>query len=271
GSNSHNTVFRNWLVGTTKISKPLSGRGAERTDSTWWACQANRACNVDFAGRYYNILGNAVGSTDLLNVTSYNNGTHKIPSVRMIIAPQYRSYDATTYCYCFGYSEANDDGTSGTYPEDSKLPYTTALLHGNYDFTSDSIVWDPSIADHALPASLYLSSMPAWWCGAPWPPIGPDVSGYVNDIPAKLRFEGAPCVAAVMRTVPQVVTKSGRAVCMVYNVQGKLMASFVASGKLTAAILKRMTGANGGLPGGIYLCRMSSGSAGTSAMKVLIR
>ena len=62
------------------------------------------------------------GSTDLLKVTSYNNGTHIIPSVSMIIAPQYRSYDGTTYCYCFGYSEANDDGSSGTYPEDNRCP-----------------------------------------------------------------------------------------------------------------------------------------------------
>jgi Pectate lyase superfamily protein len=271
GSNSHNTVFRNWLVGTTKICMPLSGRGAERTDSTWWACQANRACNVDFAGRFYNIVGNAVGSTDLLNVTSYNNGTHNIPSVRMIIAPQYRSYDATTYCYCFGYSEASDDGSSGTYPEDNRLPFTTALLHGNYDFTSDSIVWDPSITDHALPASLYLSAKPAWWCGAPWPPIGPDVSGYVNDIPAKLRFEGLPCVASVMRTVPQVVTKRGPAVLMVYNVQGRFVASFMTSGNLTAASLKRMAGVKGGLPEGIYLCRMSSRGGQVAVTKILMR
>ena len=36
--------------------------------------------------------------------------------------------------------------------------------------------------------------MPEWWCQeTPWPPIGPDVAGYANDIPAKRRFEGLPC------------------------------------------------------------------------------
>jgi len=36
--------------------------------------------------------------------------------------------------------------------------------------------------------------MPAWWCReTPWPPIGPDVSGYANAIPAERRFEGLPC------------------------------------------------------------------------------
>jgi hypothetical protein len=193
GSNSHNTLFRSWLLGTTKICKPLSGRSAERTDSTWWACQANRAINVDFAGRYYNVIGNVSGSMDLLQVTSYNNGTHRIPSASMIIAPQNRSYDATTYCYCFGYSEANDDGTSGIYPEDDRLPFTTALLHGNYDYASDSIKWDPSISNHVLPASLYLSAKPDWWGNLPWPAIGPDTSNPAivlkGDIPAKVRFE----------------------------------------------------------------------------------
>jgi hypothetical protein len=189
GSNSHNTLFRSWLKGTTKISYPLSGRGVERSDSTWWACQANRAINVDFAGRYYNIIGNVSGSTDLLKITSYNNGTHIIPSVSMIIAPQNRSYDGTTYCYCFGYSEANDDGSSGTYPEDNRLPFTTAILHGNYDYASDSTKWDPTISDHVLPASLYLPAKPGWWGNMPWPPIGPDVNPMVNKIPAQVRYE----------------------------------------------------------------------------------
>ncbi|MGB7568084.1 MAG: glycosyl hydrolase family 28-related protein [Chitinivibrionales bacterium] len=189
GSNSYNTLFRSWLLGTTKICYPLSGRSVERSDSTWWACQANRAINVDFVGLYYNIIGNVSGSTDLLKITSYNNGTHIIPSVSMIIAPQNRSYDGTTYCYCFGYSEANDDGSSGTYPEDNRLPFTTAILHGNYDYASDSTKWDPTISDHILPASLYLPAKPSWWGSMPWPPIGPDVSPMVNKIPAQVRYE----------------------------------------------------------------------------------
>jgi hypothetical protein len=203
GSNSHNTLFRSWLKGTTKICKPLVGRGAERSDSTWWACQANRAINVDFAGRYYNIIGNVSGSDDLLQLTSYNNGTRRIPVVSMIIAPQYRSYDGTTYCFCFGYSEANDDGTSGNYPEDNTLPYTTALLHGNYDYASDSTKWDPSISDHTLPASLYLPAKPAWWGTMPWPPIGPDINPMTNKIPAQVRFEsGLNVINAASREMP---------------------------------------------------------------------
>jgi len=70
----------------------------------------------------------------------------------------------------------------------------TLLRHGNFDYVTNSVVWDPAIANHDLPVSLYLSGMPEWWCReTPWPPIGPDVAGYHNDIPAKRRFEGLPC------------------------------------------------------------------------------
>ncbi len=270
GSNSHTTVFRNWFMGTTKICQPLSGRGPERTDSAWWACQANRAINVDFAGRYYNILANVAGSADLLQITSYNTGTRKIPCVRMIIAPQYRSYDATTYCYCFGYSEANDDG-SGAYPEDNRLPYTTALLHGNYDFASDSIVWDPSIAGHDLPASLYHSSKPSWWCALPWPSIGPDVAGYANDIPAKLRYEGISCNASAGRAVPPAKVKNCRAAFTVYNLQGRVVDRFQGDEGAAAGRFPHSPGMHGRLPDGIYFCRISSGDAVSMVTRAVIR
>jgi hypothetical protein len=44
--------------------------------------------------------------------------------------------------------------------------------------------------------------MPEWWCReTPWPPIGPDVLGYSNDIPAKRRFEGLPCTHTTSLTL----------------------------------------------------------------------
>jgi hypothetical protein len=70
----------------------------------------------------------------------------------------------------------------------------TLLRHGNYDYVTNSVVWDPGIANHDIPVSLYLYERPDWWCQEiPWPPIGPDVAGYYNDIPAKRRFEGLTC------------------------------------------------------------------------------
>jgi hypothetical protein len=66
----------------------------------------------------------------------------------------------------------------------------TLLRHGNFDYVTNSVVWDPSISDHALPASLYLTSKPSWWGTLPWPSIGPDLNPMVGTIPAKERYLG---------------------------------------------------------------------------------
>ena len=55
---------------------------------------------------------------------------------------------------------------------------------------TNSTIWDPDISDHSLPDSLYLSSKPSWWpASVPWPPIGPDVSGMTNKLPAQVCYE----------------------------------------------------------------------------------
>jgi len=42
------------------------------------------------------------------------------------------------------------------------------------------------------PPSLYLGSEPAYFGALPWPPTGPEVASYVNDIPANKRFDAMP-------------------------------------------------------------------------------
>lgn len=67
--------------------------------------------------------------------------------------------------------------------------------HGNFNYVADSVISDPTISNHDLPAFLYLSQAPNWWyVETPLPPIGPDVAGLVNKIPAERRFEGLPCL-----------------------------------------------------------------------------
>jgi hypothetical protein len=64
------------------------------------------------------------------------------------------------------------------------------LRHGNYDYQSQSVKWDPGIADRDLPDSLYLESKPAFFGGLPWPSIGPDRTPVAGTIPARERYEG---------------------------------------------------------------------------------
>ncbi|MEI6390565.1 MAG: glycosyl hydrolase family 28-related protein [Verrucomicrobiota bacterium] len=72
---------------------------------------------------------------------------------------------------------------------------STMLLHGNYVYTNrtGALVWDPSIADHDIQASLlYTNGAPIWWGTNAWPAIGPDRNPVTGMIPAQERFLGLP-------------------------------------------------------------------------------
>ncbi|MBI5481761.1 MAG: hypothetical protein HY906_23095 [Deltaproteobacteria bacterium] len=71
-------------------------------------------------------------------------------------------------------------------------PQATLLRHGNYDYVTNSTIWDPTIAVQTLPTSLYLADRPAWWGTMPWPAIGPDVAGLSHPIPAQVCYENGP-------------------------------------------------------------------------------
>jgi hypothetical protein len=73
----------------------------------------------------------------------------------------------------------------------------TILRHGNWDAANKHVVWDDMISDHTIPNSLYLTAKPPWWGELPWPPIGPDRTPMVGQIPAQQRFaNGMPTAAA---------------------------------------------------------------------------
>ena len=72
----------------------------------------------------------------------------------------------------------------------SDVSYTSLWLHGNYDTVTPGVVWNPSIATHEIPASLYRSTKPAWWpAGSAWPWVGPDLNPRVGSLPAKARSD----------------------------------------------------------------------------------
>ena len=80
-------------------------------------------------------------------------------------------------------------GANTGSPSDTKVS-STLYRHGNFDYVTNSTTWDPANSDHALPASLYLSTKPAFFGNLPWPPIGPDQDPLVGTIPAAARFAG---------------------------------------------------------------------------------
>jgi hypothetical protein len=67
------------------------------------------------------------------------------------------------------------------------LELADAVVHGNN--TKGIISWDPDIADHTLPSSLYRDVKPEFFGTLPWPAFGGDNIIGVNKIPALIRRE----------------------------------------------------------------------------------
>ncbi len=74
----------------------------------------------------------------------------------------------------------------------SAINAATALRHGNFDYLTNSVSWDPNISERALPSSLYLTQKPAFFDagrGYTWPWVDPTGATPLHTLPAKARFD----------------------------------------------------------------------------------
>jgi hypothetical protein len=155
--------------------------------------------------RFFNFIGNVLGTTTNSIYAGYGTGTDTI----------------------YAALGASETGNCCTTPNDP-ITASTLMRWGNYDVVTGAVRWcgnssnpgwsttcastsevpnaitnyaNPVPSSTNLPASFYLSSKPSWWpSGKAWPPIGPDVTGgnisglggYAYTIPA------ADCYSNVM-------------------------------------------------------------------------
>jgi len=152
GSSSHNTVFRSRFSGWQ--------------DAT--ITSNNNAIELQYKNTYMNVVGCVLGTADQSNTYEAAYPASGDSSLKTIWRLGYG-----------GPSWAGDPNVKATL-----------LRHGNFDYVTNSVVWDSNIPDHTLPASLYLTSKPAWWGNLRWPAIGPDLNPMVGTIPAQQRFLG---------------------------------------------------------------------------------
>jgi hypothetical protein len=173
GSSSHNTIFRNRVIGTNG------------TTEVGWKCVA-----VEYYNRYWNIIGNVLGTIgqqnkymcDSTSQTVGSTGTIFILGPYSSFGSDFSTYDVNSY-------------TSGLY----------ILLHGNWDSVQQTVSWESSIADHSIPNSYYLASKPTWFGDRPWPPIDSSspTTAVSTNIPAGYRYfygseppaDGTPVIA----------------------------------------------------------------------------
>jgi hypothetical protein len=163
GSTSHGTLFRNHING-------LSNTYTEE----------RRLVDLCRGSYYHNAVGNVIGDISYsLNIYDTGYAGH-----------------AQSVAYLLGWPDMGSVGLTpptpwstypGTYP-DPRVG-STMIRHGNYDYYHRTVIWDSNIPSRTIPDSLFYTSKPDFFGTLQWPPIGPDVIGMVNTIPAKSRWD----------------------------------------------------------------------------------
>jgi hypothetical protein len=80
------------------------------------------------------------------------------------------------------------DGWS-PYPTDPNIVALT-YRHGNFDYLTNTQIWDPAVTNHTLPNSLYLTNKPAFFGSRTWPWVQPEGTTKLFSLPAKDRYDG---------------------------------------------------------------------------------
>jgi len=152
-------VFRNHLTGFRRDYAGLSnGRAAGLNYGSWW----------------HSFVGNVLGVSGGMSGWVYENlGTGSDPS---------DPFGGPPSIWKLGYQAGEWEQSA-----DPKV-LSTVLRGGNYDYLTSSVHWE-NLTPQTLPNSLYLSAKPSFLGSTPWPPIGPDVSGFVSAIPARACFD----------------------------------------------------------------------------------
>ena len=172
----------------------------------------------------------------------------------------------------------------------------TLLRDRNYDYVRQQTDSDARINAVPLPPSLYHASRPTWWGDAPWPPIGPDVPGMVNKLPAQIRYEafvatgvpgssvppaadGQPAGAILLQNYPNpfnpvttiryVLPERSRVRLSVSNLLGQTVSTLVQEVQQAGSHDVQFDGS--GLASGVYYVRILAGGGTGMRQMILLR
>jgi hypothetical protein len=159
GNAGYLTYFRNYS--SSQFAPPAVAGSTEKQTGNLVAIQ------FDTGDINMTVIGNVLGSSA---ATDLGTGP---------VSRAYISADSNTACiFTFGSNGKSD------------VSYTSLWAHGNYDSVTPGVVWNPSIATHELPVSLYRATKPSWWsASSAWPWVGPDLTPMVQTLPAKARSD----------------------------------------------------------------------------------
>jgi hypothetical protein len=167
GNSIYHTFFRNHLRG---IRAPFDNQAGGRIDDATQSRNGPKRCAGLMAYSYWmSFIGNVLGAPGQMAGWVYEaTFTGGKPGIWML-----------------GW-----DGVK-PYPTDAQVSATT-LRHGNFDYVTNTIKWDPALTDRTLPNSLYLTQKPAFFdagSGYTWPWVDPVGATKLYALPAKARYE----------------------------------------------------------------------------------
>lgn len=183
GSSSHDTIFRNWLHGSS-----------EKTDLFWICVNLNRFT------RSYSVVGNVLGCRGKPWIydnddKGYGYDQHLIYSLGM---PNMGNGGFNGSAQLskgrpwadWAKIQAGEKGPGpGGFQELDLDVRATTLIKGNFNYMHNAVPANEALGGAALPKSLYLTEKPAWFGALAWPAFGPDAAFEKNKIPAQARFE----------------------------------------------------------------------------------
>jgi hypothetical protein len=165
GNSVYITVFRNHLTGERRSVAPL-----ELTDDT-----LQRVVSLTTAHWWYSFVGNVLGTPGQTSPTGFVYELERVDDDTDAVPVWILGYDG------------EDPGA--TRQDDMDSVQSSTIRHGNFDFVTDDVVWDPDITTRELPASLYLTEKPEFFEDNPWPWVTPEDEGAVVTLPARERFD----------------------------------------------------------------------------------
>jgi hypothetical protein len=157
GGAVYNTFFRNHATGKRRSYPDTSSR---------------RAIGLMYGHYYYSFVGNVLGTANQ-NPAPYSGFAYE---------DLWPWEDDPIGLWRIGYTPTDWDA-----PPDQRVVNTTHR-HGNFDYVTNSVQWASGF-DQALPASLYLTSKPAFFGNNPWPWVEPSGATKLFTLPARARYD----------------------------------------------------------------------------------
>jgi hypothetical protein len=158
GNAIYHTVFRNHLRGIRR----------DFGDGTSAGNGPKRCAGATFYSYWHSFVGNVLGAQGQMRGWVYQSGSMRTPSIFLLGWDDY-----------------------APYPVDAKVA-ATALRHGNFDYLTNSVSWDPNVSERTIPSSLYVTQKPAFFnagSGYTWPWVDPTGATPLYTLPAKARFD----------------------------------------------------------------------------------